>query len=175
MIIAGILFISFPSASAVAICCAVGILITLFGLVKIISYFSNDLFRLAFQFDLALGIFSVAAGVIIILHPGNIAALMPVIIGVFVLVDGAMKIQTSHDAKLFGLAYWWGILVFGILSCICGLLLIMNPFEGASALMILLGISLIADGIQNLWITAYTVKSMKPKADYIDAEFHDID
>ena len=41
--------------------------------------------------------------------------------------------------------------------------------------MILLGISLIADGIQNLWITAYTVKSMKPKADYIDAEFHDID
>ena len=51
----------------------------------------------------------------------------------------------------------------------------MNPFEGASALMILLGISLIADGIQNLWITAYTVKSMKPKTDYIDAEFHDID
>ena len=86
-----------------------------------------------------------------------------------------MKIQTSHDAKLFGPVYWWGILVFGILSCICGLLLIMNPFEGASALMILLGISLIADGIQNLWITAYTVKSMKPKADYIDAEFHDID
>ena len=99
MIIAGVLCIVFPSASAVAICCAVGILITLFGLVKIISYFSNDLFRLAFQFDLALGIFSVAAGVIIILHPGNIAAVMPVIIGVFVLVDGAMKIQTSHDAN----------------------------------------------------------------------------
>lgn len=175
MIIAGVLFIVFPSVSAVAICCAVGILLTLFGIVKIASYFSNDLFRLAFQFDLALGIFSVAAGVLIILHPGNIAAVMPVIIGVFVLIDGAMKIQTSHDAKLFGLVYWWGILIFGILSCVCGLLLILNPFEGASALMILLGISLIADGIQNLWITAYTVKNIKPKVECIDAEFREID
>lgn len=174
MIIAGILFIAFPSTSAVAICYAVGILITLFGAIKLISYFSNDMFRLAFQFDLALGIFSVVAGVLIILHPGNIAVVMPVIIGVFVLVDGALKIQTSHDARLFGLVYWWGILVFGILSCICGLLLILNPFEGASALMILLGISLIADGIQNIWITAYTAKFIKKK-DYIDAEFHNID
>ena len=95
---------------------------------------------------------------------------MPVIIGVFVLLDGSFKIQTARDAKIFGLHGWWGILVLAILTCLGGLFLIINPFSGAVALMILLGATLIMDGIQNLCVVAYTVKAPSPEIDYVDED-----
>ena len=143
---------------------------TIFGAVKLLSYFSRDLFRLAFQFDFALGIFAVLAGILILLHPTNVVNVMPVIIGVFVLLDGSFKIQTARDAKIFGLHGWWGILVLAILTCLGGLFLIINPFSGAVALMILLGATLIMDGIQNLCVVAYTVKAASPEIDYVDED-----
>ena len=42
-------------------------------------------------------------------------------------------------------------------------MLLVNPFESAVALTVLLGITLLADGISNIWIAAYTVKAIKKK------------
>ena len=165
MIILGLLLVLFPALSALTLCYIVGAVVTIFGAVKLLSYFSRDLFRLAFQFDFALG-----AGILILLHPTNVVNVMPVIIGVFVLLDGSFKIQTARDAKIFGLHGWWGILVLAILTCLGGLFLIINPFSGAVALMILLGATLIMDGIQNLCVVAYTVKASSPEIDYVDED-----
>lgn len=170
MIILGLLLVLFPALSALTLCYIVGAVVTIFGAVKLLSYFSRDLFRLAFQFDFALGIFAVLAGILILLHPTNVVNVMPVIIGVFVLLDGSFKIQTARDAKIFGLHGWWGILVLAILTCLGGLFLIINPFSGAVALMILLGATLIMDGIQNLCVVAYTVKASSPEIDYVDED-----
>lgn len=159
-VLSGILLIVFPRTSLVAICVAMGILILVTGIVKLIGYFSKDLFRLAFQFDLALGIFALAVGALIILHPTNIASITPVIIGVFIIMDGAFKFQTGVDAKRFGMNGWPLIMTFGALSCLGGLFLIVNPF-GGEALMILLGAALTVDGIQNMFTVIYTVKTVK--------------
>ena len=45
-----------------------------------------------------------------------------------------------------------------------GVLLLVNPFEGAVTLTVLLGITLLADGIANICIAAYTVKAIKKEA-----------
>ena len=49
-----------------------------------------------------------------------------------------------------------------------GLLLIVNPVEGAVALMILLGVTMVVDGIQNLLVVLYTVQTTREemKNDY---------
>lgn len=163
MVLAGIAVIIYPDMGLNAICYVVGALAILFGAAKIIGYYSKDLFRLAFQFDLALGILTGLLGVLILIHPEGVAKAVPVIIGVFTLADGAMKFQTARDARKFGFKRWWIISLLAAITCFCGLFLIINPFQGAQALMILLGVSLISDGVQNLCTVLYTVKTFKKK------------
>ena len=60
----------------------------------------------AFQFDFAFGVIAILLGLVVIIHPGNIMALVPVIMGIYFMIDGIMKIQTAVDAKRFGVRSW---------------------------------------------------------------------
>ena len=137
------------------------------------GYFSKDVYRLAFQFDLAIGIAMILCGAVIVIRPRMLIAMLPVILGVLVLIDGLFKIQKALDSKRFGMKKWWISLTFGILASVIGIFLILDPFEGNKILTVLLGITLIVDGIQNLWMVLYTVKSKKAKDDVIQTVFED--
>ena len=67
--IAGILFIALPEISTKIVKIEIGIAAIVFGIVKLIGYFSKDLYRLAFQFDLEFGILMVVLGTIVLFHP----------------------------------------------------------------------------------------------------------
>ncbi|MEA4919466.1 MAG: DUF308 domain-containing protein [Clostridiaceae bacterium] len=159
MILLGALIAVFPTISAITLCYIIGALLIALGITKLMGYFSKDMYRLAFQFDLAMGIFLISAGSIIMLHPANVVSSVPVIIGVFAVIDGAFRLQMSFDAKRFGIERWRTIFLLGVLTGISGLFLVTNPFEGAEALMILMGVTLIVDGIQNLCVAIYTVRA----------------
>ena len=105
--IAGILFIALPEISTKIVGIEIGIAAIVFGIVKLIGYFSKDLYRLAFQFDLALGIFTVLIGIVFLLHPQWLISAIPFFVGIFVLVNGLFTFQTSLDSKRFGMKYWW--------------------------------------------------------------------
>lgn len=168
MILLGLLLVIWPEISLSMFCYMIGIVLVVAGVIKLFGYFSKDLYRLAFQFDLAFGIVSILMGAVFIAHPEHILAIVPTIMGVVILADGAFKIQTACDAKRFGLSTWWMIVVLAVLTSCCGLLLIFKPFEGAIAMMILLGVTLLVDGIQNLWVAIYTVKACKEHVIDID-------
>lgn len=170
LIFFGICLIIWPEISAKTLCIVTGAVIAVFGVVKLLGYFSNDRFGLAFQFDFALGIFLIIAGILMIIHPKNIITSLPIIFGVFILIDGAFKLQTATDAKRFGLQKWWAIIILAVLTCIFGGLLILNPFESAITFTVIFGITLIIDGIQNLCVAAYTVKTTDKKTINIDYE-----
>lgn len=161
IIAAGVYIIARPYASAVMFCRIIGAVSLAYGISKILGYFSRDLYNLAFQFDLALGVFTIIFGLILLLRSARVVTFMPVIIGVFVLVDGVFKLQTAVDAKRFGLSSWWLILLGSLLCAALGLLLIVDPFGGSNVLMTFVGISLAIDGLQNLFNAFYTIKIMK--------------
>ena len=158
MILLGLVLVIWPKMSLSVLCYLIGAVLIIGGIVKLIGYFSRDLYRLAFQFDFAFGILSILLGLVFVVHPEHIISILPIVMGIFVLVDGVLKIQTALDAKTFGLTTWWMIILLAVATCICGLLLIFKPFESAVAMMVLLGITLLIDGIQNLWVGIYTVK-----------------
>ncbi|MFR8547858.1 MAG: HdeD family acid-resistance protein [Lachnospiraceae bacterium] len=161
MLLIGSCLIIWPKTSLAVFCTVAGIAMVVFGVVKLFGYFSKDLYRLAFQFDLALGILSVLFGLVIAIHPYNLIACVPVIMGIFVMLDGVFKIQTALDARQFGLKAWWMVMLLAVVSGGFGLLLVLNPFEGAAAMMILLGVTIVADGIQNLLVVLYTVQTTR--------------
>ena len=67
----GIIMMIHPDLSLNIIGIFCGIAMITFGIVKLIGYFSKDLFRLAFQYDLQFGILMLVIGLIILLKPIN--------------------------------------------------------------------------------------------------------
>lgn len=161
MIALGLVLIIWPQIGLKIACYVVGAVACLFGIAKIVGYFSKDLFRLAFQFDLSLGILAILLGAVIIITPDTLGAALPYIFGIYALIDGIAKLQISIDAKRFGLKNWWILIMLSVLTCGAGILLMVYPNAGATLILILLGVSLIADGIENLCTVIYTVKVLK--------------
>ncbi len=165
----GLCLTIWPEISIVTFCCVLGGLCVIYGIIRLVGYFSKDQYRLAFQFDLALGIFVLVFGIILLFHPRPIIALLPVVIGLYIAIDSVFKLQTALDAKRFGMPRWWLMLILAIVAGGFGILLVFNPFEGAALFMRLIGITLIIDGIQNLWAALALVKVEK-RPDVIEAE-----
>ena len=149
LIALGLWLLICPGVSSAAICVALGAVSVLYGTIKLLGYFSNDLYRLAFQFDLAVGILSILLGML---------SFLPTVIGVFILVDSILRFQTSIDARHFGMDKWWAILLISCVGAALGVLLLFRPFESALAMIRLIGLTLMIDGTENLMTCLYTVK-----------------
>lgn len=157
----GIVLIAVPGFSVTLLCKLCGGIIMIFGLVKIIGYCSKDLYRLAFQFDLAFGILLIALGIILIIRTDAMVNLISSVMGISVLTDALLKIQISIDSKKFGIQKWWLILAMAILTGVAGFMLVFRPSESIKVIIILLGISLITEGVLNLITILTAVKIVR--------------
>ncbi len=146
--IAGILFIALSEISTKIVGIEIGIAAIVFGIVKLIGYFSKDLYRLAFQFDLEFGIMMVILGTIVLFHPENLMA-----------------------SKRFGIKDWWLILSLAIIAGIIGVALIFDSAFGAGVLTILMGVSFLSEGILNLYTVIRTVLIVKNQVpDFVETD-----
>lgn len=168
----GIVLITDPGFSISLLCWIGGILLILFGCVKIVGYVSKDLYRLAFQFDLAFGILLIALGTILILRTDAMVHIICILLGICILADALLKIQISIDAKAFGITQWWMILAVAVVTGVIGFLLVFRPFESIQIVMILLGMSLLAEGILNMVTVLTAVKILRSQTPtQLDNEF----
>ncbi len=174
--VAGILFITMPEISTEIIGVCIGIAMILFGIVKLIGYFSKDLFRLAFQFDLEFGILMMVLGVIVLFNPKNLMVFICIALGISILLDGLFKIRIAMDSRQFGIKSWWLILSLAIVTGVIGVFLIFDSVIGSQILSVLLGLTLLSEGILNLYTVISTVLIVKNQApDIIEVEAFEID
>lgn len=157
----GVVLFVWPGVSVAVIGELLGIGMIVFGAVKVAGYLSRDLFRLAFQYDLAFGVLLMALGIVTLTHPGETIGFLCVVYGILVLSDGLFKVQIAVDAKRFGIDRWWAILLAAACAGVLGVLLVLRPGEGAQALTMLLGASLFLDGVMNLLVALLTVKIIR--------------
>lgn len=162
---AGCILLLHPEVSAAVICQGVGILLAVCGAFKICGYLSRDLYRLAFQFDLAGGILAVILGLLMLLRSASVLRFLNLVLGIVVMMDGLLKIQTALDARRFGLERWWMIGAAAVLASILGFLIILDPFgnSGVAGAVILLGLTLLMEGLLNLYVAVYTIKTTRKK------------
>lgn len=172
----GIVLIAVPDFSASLLCWIGGAFLILFGCVKIIGYFSKDLYRLAFQYDLAFGILMIVLGIALIVRTDTMGNILCIFLGICILADALLKIQISIDSKAFGIRQWWIILAVAIITGIAGFLLVLRPSESAQIVMILLGISLLFEGVLNILTILTAVKTIRNQKPFvIDAEYSEIE
>lgn len=97
---------------------------------------------------------------------------LSVVVGIFILVDCVFKLQIVLDTRRMGVSSWWVTLLFTVVSLIFGVLLVFDPFSGQQVLVVILGVALIAEGLQNLCAAIYAavvVKDVKRAVqDFVD-------
>ena len=157
----GIILIIAPdfSISLLGILC--GSILVVFGVIRLVGYFSKDLFRLAFQYDLVFGILMLVIGSVVLVRPDGVLNFVCIALGISILADALFKIQIAMESKRFGIKEWWLIFDTAIIAGIFGLILILRPAEGSSLLTVLFGVALLSEGILNMSTAFTTVKIIR--------------
>ena len=106
-----------------------------------------------------------------IFRTDHIVGFLAFCIGIFMLVDAALKIQTSFEAKKFGIERWEWILITAIATGIVGAFLLFSPMRATDLIVRVVGLGICLDGIMNLVVVANTVRMIKDsQKDIIDID-----
>lgn len=171
MMVLGVLMIIFPNTSIIVICSVLGAICAIFGIGETVRYFKMKKIGMFFGFDLALGICSIIIGAVLLIHPKGAAAVFPFIVGIYILIDSAFDIQTAVEMKKCGIGNWALALILSITSAVFAIFLIINPFGGAEAFAVFIGISLVFHGIENLYSLFCLTKVIKSDRSDIIVDF----
>lgn len=173
--IAGIFIMLFPTPSEYTIGVFFGVTILVFGIVKLIGYFSKDLFRLAFQYDLQFGILLSILGLITLFKHQNTVEFICIAYGISMIADGLFKAEIAFEAKCFGIRQWWLTLTFAIAVGIAGILITIWPTAAIQMAKILWGVSFLTEGMLSLSVAIGMIKIIDhQQPDVIDAEFYEV-
>ena len=140
-----------------------GVLLIAFGCIKLVGYLSRDLYRLAFQFDLAFGILLMTLGLVLLLRSHAPGHIIGILLGILILADSLLKVQTALDSRAFGIRRWWVILTFAVLTALIGLLLLFRPIGDWHITRLLLGLALIGEALLNLATVLTAVQLVQRK------------
>lgn len=138
----------------------VGVASIIIGATGIYGYFSNDMYRLAFQQDFALGIFNVLFGILLIINPVQLSVLLPTAVSILTLLDGGNKSQMALEGKNFGISKWYWVLISAVLEIVAGLVLILLAYHELDV-RAWMGVAMGLVGVTNFWTTMYTVRVRK--------------
>ena len=107
------------------------------------------------------GVITAALGLFTLAQPQVVASFLPVVFGLFILIDGCSRIGTAVELARRQADHWWLVLLFSVLSIALGILLLVNPFGAAVSVVMLCGVLLIIEGAVNLACVVYTAMELR--------------
>ena len=144
-IITGIVLLLVPELSGKVLGIIVGIIFLIEGINSIYKYFHREGAKL-YNLNLVFGVIYAVLGVVIILVPSSVVEFITICLGIYMMVNGASKVNYALWLKRGNEDSWLITLATGILVAIVGVLVIFNPFASLT-LTKLAGAFLIITGI----------------------------
>ena len=115
----------------------------------------------AVVFMLVGGVITAGLGIFTLAKPQVVASFLPIVFGIFIVVDGLSRIGSAIDlAKRKG-QKWWVLLLLSIVSVALGILLVLHPFGAAVSVVMVCGILLIVEGAMNLGCILYAAMELR--------------
>lgn len=155
---AGVCLISFPEDALPTAVLTISIITIVSGVIMALIALLDKKRQAKFFFLLLGGACALFAGIFLLIKRNDDAvALLALFIGVVMMIDGSFKLHEAVKTKQFKNAVWWILLVLSMLTIVGGLYLI-KWIDGVAVktCSILMGVFMIIDAIQNVFITFYT-------------------
>ena len=160
-IVIGMMLLIMPQTSLLWICYAFGAVVLLTGIVCLIQYARIRGTGFTAPFMLVGGVITAGLGIFTLAKPQVVASFLPIVFGIFIVVDGLSRIGSAIDlAKRKG-QKWWVLLLLSIVSVALGILLVLHPFGAAVSVVMVCGILLIAEGAMNLGCILYAAMELR--------------
>lgn len=123
-----------------------GIIFIAVGIFKVFSYFSNKGSYDFFNYELIFGLLAIVIGIVIIVYSSTIETIFRIIIGIWIIYSGIMRLLLSSKLKATNSNLWYAVLTLAILMIICGLYITFN----AGAVIMTIGIIMLVYAIMDL-------------------------
>ena len=144
----GLLLILRPNLARELLAYAVGGALAVYGLFNILSFlFAKDR---TLSFELVIGVITAAVGIFILASPGTVLNIIQIVLGLAIIIDSLLGIKRAFTLRELGLGSWGAILSLSILTSILGILFVMHQDLFGSALMVVIGIILLYQGVSDL-------------------------
>lgn len=160
-LVLGVLLLTMPQTSLLWICYAFGAVVLVTGIVCLIQYARVRGSGFAAPFLLVGGVITAALGLFTLAQPQTVASFLPVVFGLFILVEGCSRIGAALDLARRKADKWWVLLLLSLLSIALGLLLLFDPFEAAVSAVMLCGVLLIVEGALSLACALYAAMELR--------------
>lgn len=160
-VVLGLVLVFWPGLSIRIVCTAVGVVLIVTGITRMIDYFAVRDGSMYSQINLIFGIVLVVVGVWISVKPDKVLAIIPIIVGIVIVIHGLQNIKQAMELWRDKYTKWWVACILGVLTVGFGVLLIYRPFTAIDTVVMLIGFFLIYDGISNIWIVSRIYKNAK--------------
>lgn len=159
-LICGIIMLFFPTNVINFACYLIGIIFIFVALSGIIMYLKTEIKTAFNSFTLVMSIIFGAFGVYVLLNPKIFASFLPIVMGIFLLVDSVSKLSMAFDLKNMSYKNWWQMLIVAFMLLGLSLFLLFRPFEVVEISVRIIGVILIVDTLSNIF-TIYSYSKIK--------------
>lgn len=145
--ILGIIMIANPVETIEIVAAILGITIIVIGAEKIISYFVLKGNQDFFNYELIYGIIAILFGILIMANSSTFAAIVRIVIGIWIAYTGLMKINMSLKLKSAGIKSWAVVLTVSTISLLAGILVM---FSNTSSIVVITAVVMIVYAITDI-------------------------
>ena len=156
--ILGLLLIFQSELTIVSLSYIIGAVLVGLGALGVLNYAKNKDQSEKKEMDLVYGTVCIVLGIVVIGNPQGIASLIPFVIGLVIIISSATKLQYSFELKKQTNNLWKSTMILSLITMICGVLLIFNPFQGAIFITKVIGILILIYALLDI-ISTITIKN----------------
>lgn len=159
----GLLIIIYPNESMTTVSYIIGAITLIGGIVQVIKILANRRRGASFTFSIITACVTIICAVAALIFPDVVMTVYPMMIGLFVIIDGAFKLQTVINSKRYNMKMWWFLLIISCVTIFGGFLCVRVRLteDNFPLFSFILGASLTVCGVQNFFSLFYLGKIVK--------------
>lgn len=150
----GVVLLFWPGLTMGLICQFVGAALAVTGVLTAAVFFTQPKESPFRTWSLIAGIPLAVLGIAIFMKPAFLIEVIPIVVGVIVLIDGAANLVETIGIMKQGYSRWWISLIFAVLTILLGIILIMRPFGVAQFITQAIGVIMLYNGISDIFIAS---------------------
>ena len=150
-VLLGLVLLIWPATVMDALCYLTGGILLLYGVISIVGFCREEMRTAGSFLTLLLGIVAAAVGAVLLFQPTLFQSILTVILGLYILIDGLLNLKRAMELRRMEHMGWTLYLILSLITVVLGLVVVFRPMLAGTALVRLIGTSLLYSGVADLW------------------------